>query len=166
MEVCSPTRALLSNSQTLEAFRTAAVPPLPSEGLGGGRTSYIRKQGTGGGEALLSITGMLLHCTERRHSLEMALVPLALGSSASRMHQCTLARIHPFTGSGLGIGAAGAVICDLGGHLICLRCVDAQYGSGAPFISVCTGKPIHRADLFAKYEAFPAAMEVKPAGDV
>jgi hypothetical protein len=30
---------------------------------------------------------------------------------------------------------------------------------------VCTGKPIHRADLFAKYEAFSAAMEVKPAGD-
>lgn len=48
-----------------------------------------------------------------------------------------------------------AIICPGGGgHLLCLRCLDAMYGEGRPFVSTVTGEAIGRSDLSRKYEAF------------
>jgi hypothetical protein len=142
----------------------AAIPPPPSEGLGGGRTSYIRKQGTGGGDFAFDYGyAFALHRAE-------AFARDGFGTACSGLQCKSSAPVYsrknpPFHWERTRI-RGGAVICPgKGGHLICLRCVDAQYTADTPFISVCTGKPIHRADLFAKYEAIPAAMEVKPAGE-
>ncbi|GAQ90085.1 hypothetical protein KFL_005970060 [Klebsormidium nitens] len=59
----------------------------------------------------------------------------------------------------------GAIICPGGGgHLLCLRCLDAMYAGGQPFVSTTTGgTAIDRGDLFRKYEAFPASKELKEA---
>jgi hypothetical protein len=93
----------LSNSQTLEAFQQQFHRLRPrgweADAL---PTSESKPQAAG---TLLSTTGMLLHCTDWRHSPGMALVLLALVSSASRVHRCTPARTNPSTGSGLGTGA-------------------------------------------------------------
>jgi hypothetical protein len=162
-------RSLLPTPSTAVKFLDvgsvpSAVPPPPSEGLGGGRTSYIRKQSTGGGDFAFDYGyAFALHRAE-------AITRDGFGTACSGLRCKSNAPVYsrktpPFHWERTR-NRGGAVICPgKGGHLICLRCVDAQYGSGAPFISVCTGKPICRADLFAKYEAFPAAMEVKPAED-
>lgn len=58
----------------------------------------------------------------------------------------------------------GAIICPGGGgHLLCLRCLDAMYAGGRPFVSSKTGEVVDRGNLFRKYEAFPASEELKEA---
>ncbi|GAQ93634.1 hypothetical protein KFL_017380010, partial [Klebsormidium nitens] len=54
----------------------------------------------------------------------------------------------------------GALICRAG-HLLCLRCVEAEYEAGRPFTSTRTGQAVLQEELFAKYEAFPKGRELR-----
>jgi hypothetical protein len=56
----------------------------------------------------------------------------------------------------------GAIICrGAGGHLLCLRCMEAQYEEGDPFVSNQTGCPVSQEQLFTKYEVFLSRNELR-----
>jgi hypothetical protein len=56
----------------------------------------------------------------------------------------------------------GAIICPgAGGHLLCLRCLDALYAGGRPFVLSIMGEAIKWDELFTKYEAFPVSEELR-----
>jgi hypothetical protein len=102
----------------------AAVPPPSSEGLGGGRTSYIRKQGTGRGDFAFDYGyAFALHRAEAftRDGFGTACSGLQCKSSAP-----VYSRKNPPFHWERTRNRGGAVICPgKGGHLICLCCVDA-----------------------------------------
>lgn len=42
-----------------------------------------------------------------------------------------------------------------------MRCVEAQYEEGHPFVSNATGCPVPQQKLFTKYEVFPSTKELR-----
>ncbi|GAQ92247.1 hypothetical protein KFL_009560030 [Klebsormidium nitens] len=58
----------------------------------------------------------------------------------------------------------GAIICPgAGGHLLCLRCVEAEYVGGRPFVSKETGCVIPQGELVTKFELYPKRKELHQA---
>ncbi|GAQ93584.1 hypothetical protein KFL_016780010, partial [Klebsormidium nitens] len=137
----------------------AAVPPLPNAGgMRGGRLSYAAKQGA----ADFAID----------YGLAFSLRPTGAFARGGFGSTC-IGRTCGGKGAVYARGSepfiwerkrnrGGAVICrGGGGHLLCLRCVEAQYEEGSPFVSSATGGPVPQQELFTKYEVFPSTQELQ-----
>ncbi|GAQ93642.1 hypothetical protein KFL_017490010, partial [Klebsormidium nitens] len=136
----------------------AVPPPLPNAGgVRGGRPSYAAKQGA----ADFAID----------YGLAFSLRPTGAFARGGFGSTC-IGRTCGGKGAVYARGSepfiwerkrnrGGALICrGGGGHLLCLRCVEAQYEEGSPFLSSATGGPVPQEELFTKYEVFPKTKEL------
>jgi hypothetical protein len=137
----------------------AALPPLPNAGgLRGGHPLYAAQQGN---EDFLIDYGFAF-CLRRAEAFtRQGFGSSCIGPTCKGKVSIYFRGMEPFIWDRKR-NRGGAFIC-LGarGHLLCLRCLDALYVGGRPFVLSITGEAIDRVDLFRKYEAVPVSKEVR-----
>jgi hypothetical protein len=137
----------------------AALPPLPNAGgLRGGHPSYAAQQGN---EDFLIDYGFAFCLRQAYAFTRHGFGSSCIGPTCKGKVPIYSRGFDPFIWDRKR-NRGGAFICpDAGGHLLCLRCLDALYTEGRPIVSSITGEAIDRGDLFRKYEAVPASKEVR-----
>ncbi|GAQ91381.1 hypothetical protein KFL_007750070, partial [Klebsormidium nitens] len=137
----------------------AAVPPLPNAGgVRGGRPSYAAKQGAAD---FAFDYGLAFSLRPAEAFARGGSGSTCLGRACGRKGAVYARGGEPFIWERKR-NRGGAVICrGGGGHLLCLRCVEAQYEEGSPFISSASGGPVPQQELFTKYEVVPSTKEVR-----
>ncbi|GAQ91414.1 hypothetical protein KFL_007800010, partial [Klebsormidium nitens] len=143
----------------------AAVPPPPNAGgMRGGRPSYAAKQG---GADFKFDYGFAFSLRPAEAFARGGFGSTCIGRTCGGKGVVYARGCDPFIW-GRKRNRGGALICrGGGGHLLCLRCVEAQYEEGSPFISSASGCAIPQKELFTKYEAFPSTQELRevPSGE-
>jgi hypothetical protein len=137
----------------------AAVPPLSNAGgIRGGRPSYAAKQG---GADFLFDYGLAFALRPAGAFARGVFGSMCIGRTCGGKGALYARGCDPFVWERKR-NQGGAIICrGGGGHLLCLRCVEAQYEEGRSFISSATGSLVPREELFAKYEVFSETKELR-----
>ncbi|GAQ87918.1 hypothetical protein KFL_003870160 [Klebsormidium nitens] len=137
----------------------AAVPPLPNAGgVRGGRPSYAAKQG---GADFMFDYGLAFSLRPAGVFARGGFGSTCIGRTCGGKGTVYARGSEPFIWERKR-NRGGALICrGGGGHLLCLRCVGAQYEEGHPFVSSASGCPVPQQDLFTKYEAFLSTKELR-----
>ncbi|GAQ91204.1 hypothetical protein KFL_007430010 [Klebsormidium nitens] len=140
----------------------AAVPPLPNAGgIRGGRPSYAAKQG---GADFFFDYGLAFALRPAGAFAQGGLGSTCIGRTCGGKGAVYTRGCDPFVWERKR-NRGGAIICrGGGGHLLCLRCVEAQYEEGRPFVSSASGSPVSQEELLAKYEVFPRTKELRQVG--
>ncbi|GAQ84251.1 hypothetical protein KFL_001820040 [Klebsormidium nitens] len=136
----------------------AAVPPLPNAGgVRGGRPSYAAKQG---GADFMFDYGLAFSLRPGGAFARGGFGSTCIGRTCGGKGTVYARGSEPFVWERKR-NRGGALICrGGGGHLLCLRCVEAEYEAGRPFVSSATGGPVPQRELFTKYEAFDGTKEL------
>lgn len=139
----------------------ALVPPLPNAGgVRGGRASYAAQHGT---EDFAFDYGLAFFLRQTEAFARNGFGTACMGSTCHGKNPVYTQGQEPFMWERKR-NRGGALICHgAGGHLLCLRCVDADYEAGRPFVTSATGAALPRKDLFAKFEVFPRTKELRQA---
>ncbi|GAQ93654.1 hypothetical protein KFL_017640010, partial [Klebsormidium nitens] len=137
----------------------AAVPPLPNAGgVRGGRPSYAAKQG---GADFMFDYGFAFSLRPAGAFARGGFGSTCIGCTCGGKGAVYARGSEPFIWERKR-NRGGALICRGGcGHLLCLRCVEAEYEAGRPFVSSASGCPVPQQELFTKYEAFPDSKELR-----
>ncbi|GAQ93515.1 hypothetical protein KFL_016020010, partial [Klebsormidium nitens] len=137
----------------------AAVPPLPNAGgVRGGRPSYAAKQG---GADFMFDYGLAFSLRPAGAFARGGFGSTCIGRTCGGKGAVYARGSEPFIWERKR-NRGGALICrGGGGHLLCLRCVEAEYKAGRPFVSSATGGPVPQQELFTKYEVFPKTKELR-----
>jgi hypothetical protein len=135
----------------------AAIPPPPTAGgVRGGHASYAAKQR---GDDFAFDYGLAFSLrptgTFARGGLSLTCNGSTCGGSGSLYTRGS----KPFIWERKR-NRGGALLCRAG-HLLCLRCVEAEYEAGRPFMLTRTGQSVLQEELFAKFEAFPNRRELR-----
>jgi hypothetical protein len=135
------------------------VPPLPNAGgVCGGRPSYAAKQG---GADFSFDYGLAFSLRPAGAFDRGGFGSTCIGRTCGGKGAVYARGSEPFIWERKR-NRGGAVICrGGGGHLLCLRCVEAQYEEGNPFVSSASGGPVPQQELFTKYEVFPKTKELR-----
>jgi hypothetical protein len=137
----------------------AAVPPLPNAGgVRGGRPSYAAKQGA----ADFAIDyGLAFSLRPAGAFARGGFGSTCIGRTCGGKGAVYARESDPFIWPRQR-NRGGAIVCrGGGGHLLCLRCMEAQYKEGSPFVSSATGGHVPQQELFTKYEVFPKTKELR-----
>ena len=137
----------------------AAVPPLPNAGgIRGGHPSYAAQQAN---TDFFFDYGYAFCLRQTEAFTKRGFGSSCIGSTCKGKVPIYSRGSDPFIWDRKR-NRGGAIICPgAGGHLLCLRCLDALYAGGRPFVSSITGEAIKRDELFTKYEAFPVSKELR-----
>ncbi|GAQ90450.1 hypothetical protein KFL_006400060 [Klebsormidium nitens] len=137
----------------------AAVPPLPNAGgVRGGRPSYAAKQG---GTDFMFDYGFAFSLQPAGAFARGGFGSTCIGRTCSGKGAVYTRGSEPFVWERKR-NRGGALICrGGGGHLLCLRCVEAEYEAGRPFVSSASGCPVPQQELFTKYETFHGTKELR-----
>ncbi|GAQ92761.1 hypothetical protein KFL_011260010 [Klebsormidium nitens] len=136
----------------------AALPPLPNAGgVRGGRASYAAQQGL---DEFFFDYGLAFSLRQTEAFARSGFGTACMGSTCHGKNPIYVRGQEPFIWEQKR-NRGGAVICSgAGGHLLCLRCVEAEYVGGRPFVSKKTGCAIPQGGLFTKIEVFPERKEL------
>ncbi|GAQ93672.1 hypothetical protein KFL_017960010, partial [Klebsormidium nitens] len=139
----------------------AAVPPLPNAGgVLGGRPSFAARQG---GRDFVFDYGLAFQLRHADAFTRSGFGCACIGSTCHGKNPVYVRGREPFVWERKR-NRGGALICPgAGGHLLCLRCVEAEYDGGRPFVTAETGGPVAKEDLFTKFEVFPKLGELRQA---
>ncbi|GAQ84747.1 hypothetical protein KFL_002040060 [Klebsormidium nitens] len=137
----------------------AAVPPLPNAGgVRGGHASYAAKRGA---VDFAFDYGLAFSLRPAGAFARGGFGSTCLGRTCGGKGAVYARGCNPFIWERKR-NRGGALICRGGGrHLLCLRCVNAEYEVGRPFVSSASGCPVPQEELFTKYEAFPGTKELR-----
>ncbi|GAQ90037.1 hypothetical protein KFL_005920010 [Klebsormidium nitens] len=136
-----------------------AVPPLPNAGgVRGGRPSYAAKQGAAD---FAFDYGLAFSLRPAGAFARGGFGSTCIGQTCGGKGAVYARGSEPFIWERKR-NRGGALICrGGGGHLLCLRCVEAQYKEGSPFVSSATGCSIPQQELFTKYEVFLSTQKLR-----
>jgi hypothetical protein len=135
----------------------AAVPPPPTAGgVRGGHASYAAKRGA---DDFAFDYGLAFSLRPSGAFARGGLSSTCNGSTCGGSGSLYTRGSEPFIWERKR-NRGGALICRAG-HLLCLRCVEAEYEAGRPFMSTGTGQPVLQEELFAKFEASPKRRELR-----
>lgn len=139
----------------------AAVPPLPNAGgVLGGRPSFAARQG---GHDFVFDYGLAFQLRQADAFTRSGFGCACIGSMCRGKNPIYTRGREPFIWERKR-NRGGTIICPgAGGHLLCLRCVEAEYNGGRPFVTAETGHPVAKDDLFTKFEVFPERKELRQA---
>lgn len=139
----------------------AAVPPLPNAGgMLGGRPSFAARQG---GHDFVFDYGLAFNLRQSDAFTKSGFGCACIGSTCNGKNPNYNCGREPFIWERKR-NRGGALICPgAGGHLLCLRCVEAEYVGGRPFVTAEKGCPVGKEGLFTKFEVFPETGELRKA---
>ncbi|GAQ93410.1 hypothetical protein KFL_015070010 [Klebsormidium nitens] len=137
----------------------AALPPLPNAGgMLGGRPSFAARQG---GHDFVFDYGLAFNLRQADAFTRSGFGCACIGSTCHGKNPIYVRGREPFIWERKR-NRGGALICPgAGGHLLCLRCVEAEYDKGRPFVTAETGNSVSKEDLVTKFEVFPDKKEMR-----